>query len=241
MKILTIGNSFSTDATRYLHDMAKSCGEKFKVANIEIGGCSLRRHYLNMMDDSADYTLLFNGVSTGFKVSIKNALASDEWDYISLQQVSHNAYDYETYQPYLNELVAYIKKFAPHAKILLHETWAYEKDSQRLTVELGFKTPDEMLDGIKKSYRLAKKAVGADGIVPCAEVFDLCLKRGVKKIHRDTFHASFGLGRYTLALTWLCYLTGRNPMDISFNELDEAASPEEILIAKKAVAEVLGL
>ena len=45
LKILSIGNSFSQDATRYLQPIAVSAGiEDFFVRNCYIGGCSLERH-----------------------------------------------------------------------------------------------------------------------------------------------------------------------------------------------------
>lgn len=44
MNILAIGNSFSQDATRYLHGIARSMGKKWNTANLYIGGCSIDRH-----------------------------------------------------------------------------------------------------------------------------------------------------------------------------------------------------
>ena len=41
MKVLAIGNSFSQDATRYLHQIAKANQFDLKVVNLYIGGCSL--------------------------------------------------------------------------------------------------------------------------------------------------------------------------------------------------------
>ena len=41
MNILAIGNSFSQDAMRYLHKIAKADGVEFECFNIYIGGCSL--------------------------------------------------------------------------------------------------------------------------------------------------------------------------------------------------------
>ena len=69
MRILTIGNSFSEDATRYLAQIARTEGENFEVVNLMIGGCSLERHYRNMLDDKKDYFLMFNGVNTWFFMS----------------------------------------------------------------------------------------------------------------------------------------------------------------------------
>lgn len=49
MKILSIGNSFSQDAQRYLHRLAKHEGVQLKTVNLYIGGCSLQRHYENIL------------------------------------------------------------------------------------------------------------------------------------------------------------------------------------------------
>ena len=38
MKILAIGNSFSRDATAYLHQLLNSCGVDNRVVNLYIGG-----------------------------------------------------------------------------------------------------------------------------------------------------------------------------------------------------------
>ena len=64
MKLLSIGNSFSQDAQRYLHRLAKNDGTDLKTVNLYIGGCSLRTHYLNMLDDNAAYDFQFNGESS---------------------------------------------------------------------------------------------------------------------------------------------------------------------------------
>ena len=50
MKILSIGNGFSQDAQKYLHALARHNGVRAKAVNLYIGGCSLRTHYLNMLD-----------------------------------------------------------------------------------------------------------------------------------------------------------------------------------------------
>ena len=132
MKILSIGNSFSCDAQRYLQRLAKKDGTPCKTVNLFIGGCSLRTHYLNMVQDSASYVLGFNGEETGFKVSISQALASDDWDVITLQQASHFSPKYETYVPYLEKLAEYVRKYCPRAKIYVHQTWAYVQLNQHM-------------------------------------------------------------------------------------------------------------
>ena len=117
MKILAIGNSFSQDATRYLHQIARSGGDLLEVFNLYIPGCPLERHYRNMLGDKRDYLLEVNGQKTNFSVSMKEALLSQPWDVITLQQLSYQASKPASYQPYLNEVAAYIRRLQPKAKL----------------------------------------------------------------------------------------------------------------------------
>ena len=64
------------------------------------------------------------------------------------------------------------------------------------------------------------------------------IENGIEKIHRDTFHASFGLGRYALGLAWYRFLTGNDITNNTFDDLDEEVSAEQIAIAKKCVSEI---
>ena len=80
MNILAIGNSFSQDATRYLHQIAAADGEKVRVVNLYIGGCPLVTHYNNFIHDKRSYSYEYNGEATGIYVSIAQALRSQKWD-----------------------------------------------------------------------------------------------------------------------------------------------------------------
>lgn len=238
MKVLAIGNSFSQDATRYLHQIAKADGKELKVVNLYIGGCSLYRHYINALEDKRDYLMEFNGESTGFHVSIKEALISDSWDVITVQQVSNKAVDYETYQPYLNYIAEYVRKYSPKSKLCIHQTWAYEQGSKRLCEELGYSDYRDMLSDIMQSYRKAAENIHAYVIISSGELFDRLLQSGVEKVHRDTFHASLGLGRYALGLLWYAVLTGNDIGENSFSDFDESIPENEIEIARKAVYDI---
>ena len=115
MNVLCIGNSFSYDANRYLYGIAHADKTDLTVVNLYIGGCQLVTHYKNAMADLKKYELCINGHASGFLVSIKEALVSRKWDYVTFQQGSVVSVDYGTYQPYLTELSAYVKKYAPEA------------------------------------------------------------------------------------------------------------------------------
>ena len=221
MKVLSIGNSFSQDAHRYLNRIAKSEGIEMKTVNLYIGGCSLEMHYNNLIEDKAEYGFEFNGEKTGIYVSIKQALESDDWDIITLQQVSHLSWNYQTFNPYLIELSKYVKEKCPNAKIYMHQTWAYEKDSQPLT-DLGvFSKPEDMLFNVCDSYDKAVLEIGASGVIPCGKAMQKALELGINKIHRDGYHATLGAGRYLLASCWLKALTGINIKKNAFTDFDE--------------------
>lgn len=237
MNILSIGNSFSQDAHRYLHSIAKADNCHIDTYNLYIGGCQLSHHYRNMLGDKKEYALEMNGRNTGFAVSMKEALLNRNWDVVTIQQVSNEAPFYDTYQPYISKIAEYIRTCVPKTKIGIHQTWAYEKDSRRLNEELGFKSHEEMFDRVKKSYDEAAKAVNADFIIPSGAVFRSLNASGVKNLFRDTFHASLGLGRYALGLTWYVSLTGHGVDGNSFAAFDEAVSPSQMLTVKACVEE----
>lgn len=234
IKVLAIGNSFSQDANRYLNGVCKASGEKIKNVNLYIGGCSLERHFRNIRSEEKAYSFEFAGETTGLSVSIKDLLLSDSWDVITFQQVSGQSPRYETYQPYLDEVCAYVRHFAPKSAFAIHQTWSYEENSDRLCKELHYSHQGDMFADIKKSYDKAAEAIGAKFIIPSGQTMQNMLSLGAGTVHRDTFHAGFGMGRYALALTWMEMLTGKSAIGNFFRDFDVPVSDEQIEIAQKA-------
>ncbi len=235
MDILSIGNSFSQDAQRYLHGVSRADGFELNAFNLYIGGCELATHYRNMLGDKKQYMLQVNGNPTGFFVTLKEALLNRNWDVITLQQASHASTDYCTYQPYLDKLAEYVRECVPKAKIVIHETWAYEEDSPKLNSLMNYAHATDMLTDIKTAYKKAFSDIKADAFIPSGELFGLLIENGIEKVHRDTFHASLGLGRYALALLWYKVITGNSVLNNTFCDFDEDICPEHIQIAKKCV------
>ena len=235
MNVLAIGNSYSQDGTRYVHQLAESCGENINITNLVIGGCPLYRHFKNMHTEAAVYGHEFNGFFTGLVVSLKDALLAVEWDVITIQQQSFNSTIYETWQPYLDELVAYIRKLCPHAKLFLQQTWGYKNDSPGLK---HFADGSAMFAAVKPNYERAAKEVGADMIIRSGEVLEGFKANGVYDYFRDNIHVSKGLGRYALGLMWLKALTGKSPYETGEIKLDEEISDELVALAKKIVEEI---
>ncbi len=235
MKILSIGNSFSEDAQRYLSRAADAVGIPLKTVNLVIGGCSLEQHHQNMLSGEAAYRYDENGNATNRRVSITEGLTCDDFDIVTLQQVSHFAPLFDTYEPYLSALAALVRKHQPRAKIYLQQTWAYENGSQRLCEELGYQSAEAMLSDVRASCEKAKEAIRADGIIPSGELMLLLSNKGTRRVHRDTFHADLGFGRYALALLWLRTLCGVPAANNRFSDFDIPVSEEERRLVFQAV------
>lgn len=229
MKILSIGNSFSTDAHKWLHELALINNCEVEAINLFIGGCSLENHWNNFIEDNADYSLEINGNEGKKLVSISDALAMDKWDVITLQQASHFSGIAESYEPYLSNLVAEVRKIQPQAKLYFHQTWAYETDSLHPGFADYNHSQQEMFERIVAASRKAAKAIGAE-IIPVGTVIQQIRKtvpefdyqNGGLSLCRDGFHLSFDYGRFTAADVWLRTLTGKKIECGAFQNFDAA-------------------
>ena len=208
MRILSIGNSYSQDAHRYLHRLSVAAGEPISTVNLYIGGCSLERHGQNLQTGEKAYLYIYDGENTELYVSLQDAVEHCTYDVVTLQQASHYSTDYATYQPYLNRLYEYVKTYQPNARILIHETWAYEDRCQRMLDKLGYDSAERMYAELHCAYARAAESLGVE-IIPAGTAMQLAVRNGLTPIHRDSFHASLDYGRYLLAATWFMKLTGK--------------------------------
>lgn len=234
MKILAIGNSFSQDALRYLYGIARCAGDDFEIVNLYVPGCTLEMHYRFMLSGEKQYGLHFNGIPTGFSMSLREALLSRQWDVITLQQQSIRSANWTTFEPFASELYAYVKKCAPTAKILLHQIWPVEDGSVRLA-NAGYNSAREMFLDIEDAYARCNALLGTVGIIPSGKLMVQLLDNGVETIHRDGLHITKGLGRYAAGLLWYRCLTGRTVAENTFCDFDEPISDAHIRLAKSLV------
>lgn len=237
MKILSIGNSFSRDAQRYLHAIADGEGVKLTCTNLYLPGCPLHVHEENLRTGGL-YEVDRDGVETGERTTITEALRGDAWDVVTLQQASPLSIGIASYRPHIEILATAIREQAPTAKLYIHETWAFEQDSARLNTELGYADQHDMLRDVVAAYAEAAAVTRADGIIPCGRAMMAAIDRGVRRVHRDTFHAGLGVGRYLLGLTWFETLTGRR-VERGFIPLDEPVEETVLLTVREAVEGVV--
>ena len=239
MRVLSIGNSFSEDAQRYLNRLAKHNGEELLTVNLMIGGCSLETHYNKMISGENSYMLEVNGEVTGIWVNFMQVVGCGNWDVVTIQQASHDSFKWDTFYPYANKIIGCVRQCNPNAKIYVHETWAYEDGSERLREVAKLDTAKEMTSKIQECYRSMAKDICADGVIPSGTAMQKAADLGLKA-HRDTFHASLGAGRYLIALCWYKRIFGKDISSDTFNEFDVPVSESEKEIVKKAVNYAFG-
>ena len=227
MKILSIGNSFSQDAHRWLYKLAKLNGIELETANLYIGGCSLETHFKNLEENNAFYSFELNGNPGTSFISIDEALKSDDWDVVTLQQVSLLSGMFETYEPYLSVLASAVRKIKPNAKLYFHQTWAYETDSTHRGFENYNNDQAEMYRRVKQTAFKAAAPVNAS-IIPTGDVIqalretvpEFNYSKGGLSLCRDGFHLTFDYGRFAAAATWLKTLSGNKVNADSFEDFN---------------------
>lgn len=234
INILAIGNSFSQDATHYLHQIAEADGVETKVVNLYIGGCSLERHWANVQSGAKDYLYELNGKSTERYVSVQEALQEEKWDYIVTQQASHDSGWAETYEPFLGSLVDYISKQVSGAKILIQETWAYEIDSTHGNFPRYHNSQQEMYERLSRAYNEAAHRHGLK-LIPCGDVIQKLRKippfvyeEGGISLCRDGFHMNYIYGRYALAAVWYKTITGNSVAENTYIPITPFAPDEKV-------------
>lgn len=143
MKVLSIGNSFTASVCRQLPPMAEHEGLPLAYANLFIGGCPLRRHAENLAASAADpsfrpYRLETHGFApeeglpAEAPASSNELLARGDWDVVTVQQASHESWDYANYRPFGHDVVSAVRAASPRAEVVVQQTWSYRADDDRL-------------------------------------------------------------------------------------------------------------
>ena len=238
LKILAIGNSFSEDAIeQHLSALARAEGVNVIICNMYIGGCSIDRHVDNLRNNKPEYRyrkIDINGKMTEvFGYTLEKVLGEENWDYVSLQQVSQDSGIPESYV-LLPELVEYVKGRIPKdATIMFHQTWAYGPKS----THGGFVNYDrdqmKMYNAIVNSVNQEASKVGIKHIIPCGTAIQNARTSALgSDLTRDGYHLSFTHGRYIASCVWLESVIGVNPIGNKY--CPEGMTAKECKLAQKA-------
>ncbi len=242
IKVLAIGNSFSEDATeQYLYELAHAQGDSLVIGNAYIGGCSIDRHYRNLIGDSAVYAYrkVIGGVKLEKKkVTLKSIIRDEQWDIITLQQASAQSGNPSSFVN-LGLLRRQVESYTTnlHVQFFWHMTWAYADNyTAKAFAQYNYSQRD-MYGAIVSTMQQVLPAVGLKRIIPSGIAIQLMRYRLGDVLNRDGLHLSLTIGRYTVACTWCEALTGRivdgNPY------FPDTLTPEEAQLCQQEAHEAI--
>ncbi len=208
--MLCIGNSFSWDAVE--QELVPLCDEKnvqVEIHNLYYGGCSLQQHAEFLLKDTAAYShrVCTNAEPRVIKdtISLRQALQDGDYDYISLQQASHDSGIRSSYEPWLFMLIDTVRAYQPNARICWMQTWAYSQDAKHPNYPRYHNNQQEMWDSI---MACTPKQLP---VIPCGAAIQLARQTKLgDSLCRDGYHLNYVYGRYTAACVWYEMITGKD-------------------------------
>lgn len=179
LKVLTIGNSFANNATSFLSEIAQSENQAILIGRANLGGASFERHakaleaFEKNPSDPAGrpYAANFSPPrKDDKKYSLPELLEAERWNIVTIQQVSNFSYQFDSFEPHAGRIIEAVRKYAPQAEIVIHQTWAYREDYP------GYKANEfskqQMEEGLINSYKQLAQKYGLR-IIPSGRAFQI--------------------------------------------------------------------
>lgn len=185
--ILMVGNSFTMHACEYLQTICNNLGvDNITLQYIYTSGASLKT-YAENLNTTRSLTTAVNGGNPFGGGTLPNIFKGN-WDIIVFQQASSDSPDYDTYIPYLRQLIDCALENCPNKdlQIMFNMTWAYSDDDG--TMWQGILAANRKL---RDDYGHIVRATIASG----AAVANIRRSLGVS-LSYDNHHLSQGVGRY---------------------------------------------
>ncbi|HMR17664.1 MAG TPA: DUF4886 domain-containing protein [Sphingobacterium sp.] len=208
LKVLAIGNSFSQDAIEtYLHELVEADNRQIIIGNMYIGGAPVERHVKNANENAKAYAyrkINLEGVRKEIKnVSLEEALKDEKWDYISLQQASPLSGKYDVIMKDLPQLIDYVKSLAPHAKLVYHQTWAYQQNFDDKKFANYDHSQKKMYESIADATKRINKNKSFTFVIPAGTAIQNARTSSLGDTYtRDGYHLELNYGRFTAACAW---------------------------------------
>lgn len=198
LRILAIGNSFSTDAMTYMDALVKASGidaNRLCLYETSMGGASFDTWTETFHNKSAVALRRITGGVTMTSQGTLSQLLNQPWDVIVVQQASDLSYVWSSYAT-LREYVELITTTCPNKRVCLafQLVWSH--------------TPKEMpyvLQGNIACCQKMSQRYGIDVIIPTGTAIQLA--RGTRLndglyMTRDNWHLNTGMACYIASCTW---------------------------------------
>lgn len=236
LRILAIGNSFSSDAVeQYLWELFDAAGIPAVVANMSAPGSYLSHHWDRYVSGEGAYRYFKRSDKEQVNLTGKTfmeCVGDEKWTYISLQQASDLSGLYDTYFPYLPDLMGVLKKVSD-AEIVLHQTWAYPANSTQAAFANYGNDQMTMYEAIVDAISRAAKECDIKTVIPVGTAIQNGRTTQLgDTFNRDGLHLEMNYGRYLAACVWFETLSGKPVVGNAYRP--ETVTQSQALICQKA-------
>ena len=225
-KVLFIGNSYTyvNSLPELISSMYAASGDEFEYVMSAPGGCTFQQHC---------------SVSLPY-------IQQGGWDYVVLQEQSQlpsfpEAQFMQDSYPYAAELCSLIRQYNPQAHILFYMTWGRKNgDAQNCPYYPPLCTYEGMDSLLRARYLLMSEDNEAC-VSPVGALWHFIRDQypEMELYQSDESHPSY-FGSYVAACSFYTSLTGRNPLEISWNgSLDESSAMIAKIVAKNVAYDSL--
>ena len=204
IKVLAIGNSFVDDPMAYLNSLVTASGiDRNKLCVYSLVKSSSSLDYWAGVLENGDSVTITKRAGL-MKMTITNAPLSEiiaqDWDVITVQQVSNLAQNPQSLNPSLTYLVNKIREHCTNNNVVVgwQQVWSYWYEN------------DNLQSSIENWQRINEVAIltfdyGVDMIIPTGTAIQNARTTELNTPHgltRDGKHLAYGVGRYVAACTW---------------------------------------
>ncbi len=221
LKVLAIGHSYAVNSTEYVWSIANQMGENIEIHTLYHAGCSIKRHVENYETGRLDYYLYKNGATDYKYVDIKSVLEAEQYDVITFQESPEGSTSFALYKDDLKTLSSYVRKHQPTAEFMIHQTWAFSKETLRGEGDYGapgYATSTEHFADIEGAYNSASVFLGGVKIIKSGQAVELAKDafnfggaiKDDESLYADTISHLNDTGKYLTACVWVETLLGKD-------------------------------
>lgn len=189
IKILGVGNSWTGNAMLNIGSILKDMGIPVQISYCYTGSATLELYNNNINDpvprfEHRRWNSETNAWDSSELLPYEDIFMSDDWDIITHQQQSGRAGVYDTFQPYLNNIIRWEKKVSRIIPLIaIHATWAYPNgyDNAQFEEYYGSDTTT-MYNSVISAYNQAMQDEGINMVFPSAPIIQQIRALGIENV-----------------------------------------------------------
>lgn len=257
--VLMIGSSSCYYYVEELYGIADAADIDMKVCNAYYSGCSLENHWRWWKNYEANYQYFETDERGRIKYenySLRQCLARENWDIISLQQspvrLLHTDFEkaHKEADAYAKALMKFLKEQFPQSEFFWHQLWAWEMGADHAGMVMDSKEKQQGMADFLHQFAIEMSEMLDVTRVPTGDAWQKVRHNPVigevlceRTNKNDHYHdGDVGGGQYLNACVWFETITGQSCLDNTWRpknyNLDEKKIPLLQKAAHEAVAEM---